>query len=96
MPPATGCPSTGRPGGLEHGFAGVRTVEQYRQHVPVQEYDTLRPYIERQRSTGAAALTTEAPVFYAQTSGSTGTPKYIPIPPSTLRTHRAEQALFTY
>lgn len=82
--------------GLEHGFAGIRTAEQYRQHVPVQEYDTLRPYIERQRSTGAAALTTEAPVFYAQTSGSTGTPKYIPIPPSTLRTHRAEQALFTY
>ena len=64
--------------------------------MPVQEYDTLRPYIERQRCTGAAALTAEAPVFYAQTSGSTGTPKYIPIPPSTLRTHRAEQALFTY
>jgi len=82
--------------GLEHAFAGIRTSEQYRQHVPVQEYDTLRPYIERQRTTGAAALTTEAPVFYAQTSGSTGTPKYIPIPPSTLRTHRAEQALFTY
>ena len=51
------------------------TVER----VPVQDYDTLRPYIERQRSTGAAALTTEAPLFYAQTSGSTGTPKYIPI-----------------
>ena len=82
--------------GLEHAFAGIRTAEQYRQHVPVQEYDTLRPYIERQRTTGATALTTEAPVFYAQTSGSTGTPKYIPIPPSTLRTHRAEQALFTY
>ena len=82
--------------GVEHGFADIRTAEQFRQRVPVQDYDKLRAYIERQRCTGAAALTAEAPLFYAQTSGSTGAPKYIPIPPSVVRTHHAEQALFTY
>jgi GH3 auxin-responsive promoter len=82
--------------GIEHGFADIRSVDQYRHRVPVQDYDTLRPYIERQRRTGGAALTAEAPLFYAQTSGSTGAPKYIPVPPSVVRTHRAEQALFTY
>jgi hypothetical protein len=82
--------------GLEHGFADIRTAERFRQNVPVQEYDTLRPYIERQRCTGATALTADAPLFYAQTSGSTGTPKYIPISATALRMHRAEQALFTY
>ncbi len=82
--------------GVEHGFAQTRSAQEYRQRVPVQEYDTLRPSIERQRCTGIAALTTEAPLFYAQTSGSTGAPKYIPITPTALRIHRAEQALFTY
>jgi hypothetical protein len=64
--------------------------------VPIQDYEKLQPYIERQRSTGAAALTAEAPLFYAQTSGSTGSPKYIPMPPSAVAMHRAEQSLFTY
>src|SRR4029453_8090181 len=32
----------------------------------------------------------------AQESGPTGTPKYIPITPSALEMHRAEQALFSY
>src|SRR5262245_48327227 len=82
--------------GTAHGFAAIRTADDYVASVPVQDYDSLRPYIERQRCTGVASLTTEAPVFYAQTSGSTGRPKYIPIPPSALRIHRAEQTLFTY
>jgi hypothetical protein len=82
--------------GLEHGFAAVNTAEQFRQRVPVQDYESLRRYIEHQRCTGAAALTVDPPLFYAQTSGSTGKPKYIPVPASALRMHRAEQALFTY
>lgn len=64
--------------------------------MPAQDYETLRGYIERQRVTGAAALTAEPPLFYAQTSGSTGKPKYIPVTASALRMHRTEQALFTY
>ena len=64
--------------------------------MPVQDYETLRPYVEDQRLTGAPALTAESPLFYAQTSGTTGKPKYIPITPSVLAMHRAEQALFSY
>ncbi len=82
--------------GVEHRFADIRAPGHFRDRVPVQDYETLRGYIDRQRCTGAAALTTEPPLFYAQTSGSTGKPKYIPVTESTLRMHRAEQALFTY
>jgi hypothetical protein len=82
--------------GTEHSFAEVRSADEYRARLPVQDYDSLRPYIDRQRRTGEPALTAEAPLFYAQTSGSTGTPKYIPISPTALAMHRAEQALFTY
>ncbi len=82
--------------GVEHRFASIRTVDAFREQVPVQDYETLRGYIEHQRSTGAPALTAESPLFYAQTSGSTGQPKFIPVCASTIRAHRAEQALFTY
>ena len=82
--------------GIEHRFDGIANASEYRDRVPVQDYEALRPYIDDQRRTGVQALTAESPVFYAQTSGSTGTPKYIPITPSGLEMHRAEQALFSY
>jgi hypothetical protein len=82
--------------GIEHGFGDIRTPEDFRQRVAVQDYEKLRDYIERQRRTGEPALTAEPPLFYAQTSGSTGKPKYIPVCASALRLYRAEQALFTY
>ncbi|MEP6592071.1 MAG: GH3 auxin-responsive promoter family protein [Acidobacteriota bacterium] len=82
--------------GREHGFAEIRDAAQFQEHVPIQDYEHLRPYIDEQRRTGAPALTQEAPLFYAQTSGSTGLPKYIPITPTLLAFHRREQALFSY
>jgi hypothetical protein len=82
--------------GREHGFADIACARRFRERVPMQQYETLRPYIERQRCSGEAALTAEAPLFYAQTSGTTGTPKYVPITQTSLATHRADQALFSY
>jgi hypothetical protein len=82
--------------GHAHRFSDLRTPREFREQVPVQEYETLRGYIERQRCSGVSALTAEPPLFYAQTSGSTGRPKYIPVCASALRIYRAEQALFTY
>ena len=82
--------------GVEHGFSDIRDPAHFRERVPVQDYEQLRPYIDEQRCTGAPALTKEAPLFYAQTSGSTGAPKYIPITPTMLAFHKQEQALFSY
>jgi hypothetical protein len=82
--------------GERHGFRAIRSADDYAAGVPVQDYEHLRPYVERQRVTGEPALTQEAPVLYAQTSGSTGTPKYVPVTPSVLAIHRAEQKIFSY
>jgi GH3 auxin-responsive promoter len=82
--------------GVAHGFKDIRNAADFRERVPVQEYEQLRPHIDEQRRTGLSALTREAPLFYAQTSGSTGTPKYIPITPAMLALHKREQALFSY
>ena len=82
--------------GREHGFDTIRNHRDFETRVPIQEYETLRPYIDEQRRTGAAALTAEAPAFYAQTSGTTSKPKHIPVTPSMLAMQRREQALFSY
>jgi hypothetical protein len=82
--------------GKKHQFSEIRNYAEFQHNIPVQTYETLRPYIEEQRLTGAQALTTESPKFYAQTSGTTGEPKYIPITPTTLKMHSDEQSLFSY
>jgi hypothetical protein len=82
--------------GKAHGFDSIRTPDDYARQVPVQHYELLRPYVERQRKLGQPALTAEAPMFYAQTSGSTGEPKYIPITPSTFEMNRREQKVFSF
>ena len=82
--------------GRAHQFAAIGTPADYARHVPVQHYEDMRPHVERQRTTGEPALTTEAPVFYAQTSGTTGAPKYVPITPTVLTVTRTEQKIFSY
>ena len=82
--------------GKKHQFTEICNYAEFQQNIPVQTYETLRPYIEEQRLTNIKALTTESPKFYAQTSGTTGEPKYIPITSTTLKMHQDEQSLFSY
>ena len=65
--------------GRKHQFDSIDTVEQYRQQVPVHDFELLRPYIEKQRDTGTESLTAEPVIHYNRTSGTTGTPKDVPI-----------------
>lgn len=82
--------------GIKHGFSNISHYADFQKNIAIQTYDSLRPYIEEQRLTGAQALTAESPQFYAQTSGTTGNPKYIPITSTTLKSHSDEQSLFSY
>lgn len=82
--------------GRKHGFDGIRDAATFSARVPVQDYETLRPYVDDQRRAGVQALTMEQPVFYAQTSGSTGKPKYVPVTPAMFAMQKSEQRLFSY
>ena len=82
--------------GREHGFAAIKSYRDFVEAVPVQTYETLRPYIEDQERTGEPALNTERPVMYARTSGTTGEAKLIPILRKTIRDHKRSQALQSY
>jgi len=82
--------------GRTHGFRSIRGHAEFAKAVPVNDYEALRPHIERQETTGEAALTTEAPLMYAVTSGTTGEPKFIPVTPTGLsRQAKAQRLLAT-
>ena len=80
--------------GIRHGFADIGSEEAFRERVPVQEYEDLRPYVEEQERSGLPQLTRESPVMYNQTSGTTGTPKYVPVLKSGLERSKRLQKLF--
>ena len=64
--------------GKEHNFERISSVEEFRERVPINDYNNLEPYITRQQE-GNLELTVAEPVFYTRTSGTTGRHKYIPL-----------------
>ncbi len=66
--------------GKDHGFAGIRTVADFRTRVPVAPYERLAPYIERVKAGDTNALLADDTVrLFALTSGTTAARKFIPI-----------------
>ncbi|MDR1278999.1 MAG: GH3 auxin-responsive promoter family protein [Treponema sp.] len=72
--------------GKEHRFADIlqaQTPEElfrrYREQVPINDYEDLRPYIERHKNGEPDVLFPGKPKMYATTSGTTKEPKWVPI-----------------
>ncbi len=72
--------------GREHHFADIlkaASAEElfrlYRENVKVNDYEDLRPYVERHKHGQAGILFPGKPLLYATTSGTTSEPKWIPI-----------------
>jgi len=82
--------------GQKYGFESIVDYETYKQRVPVQTYEDLRPFIEKQLSQGTIELTPTMPCMYAVSSGTTGQPKMLPILKETLRQQRRAQRIFSY
>ncbi|HIK56705.1 MAG TPA: GH3 auxin-responsive promoter family protein [Synechococcales cyanobacterium M55_K2018_004] len=60
-------------------LADIRTVDQYRERVPILPYSSYEPYIERVAQ-GEPGVMTADPVLYLNlTSGSTGKQKLVPV-----------------
>jgi hypothetical protein len=64
--------------GIAHGFSGIRSIGDYRKSVPLNDCESLRPYIERMTRGEKNILTKDRVVFFGATSGTTAKPKYIP------------------
>ena len=82
--------------GRGHGFSRAGSPAAYREAVPVQTYEDLRPLIERQELTGERCLTMEPPVYYHRTSGTVGAAKNIPVTASGLKRMKQDQRVAAY
>jgi hypothetical protein len=64
--------------GRRHGFAKIRTVEQFQRRVPLSDYDALAPDIDRIAAGEPAVLTADRVTRLATSSGSTAARKLVP------------------
>ena len=67
--------------GRVHGFSSIRSVEDFRRHVPLSTYESYRPYIERLKQGDLRAMFGPGTrlLMFALTSGTTNESKYIPV-----------------
>jgi hypothetical protein len=67
--------------GRKHDFARVRHHADFVRHVPVGDYDTFSPYIDRMRAGERDLIVPESVLYFGNSSGSSnhGKSKFLPI-----------------
>jgi len=76
--------------GRDHDFAAIKTIEDFRRNVPINQYEDLAPYIKDVAAgdTGALFPKSEDVLAFACTTGTTGEPKLNPVTRSWLKEYR--------
>ncbi len=84
--------------GRDHGLHAVKTYEEFREAVPIRDYEAFTPYIDRIKSGEQGVLWKGKPIYFAKTSGTTSGAKYIPITSESISNHinGARDALLCY
>ncbi|QIP11215.1 GH3 auxin-responsive promoter family protein [Spirosoma aureum] len=84
--------------GRIHHFRDIQTVDDFRQAVPVRDYEDLKPYIDQILAGTPDVLWKGQPLYLAKTSGTTSGTKYIPITKDSIPNHinSARDALLNY
>lgn len=84
--------------GKDHHLDEVKTMEEFRQAVPIRDYEQLKPYIELIKEGKHNILWKGKPIYFAKTSGTTSGVKYIPITKESIpnHIHSARNALLCY
>jgi hypothetical protein len=80
--------------GRAHGFAEIKTLEQYRERVPIAPWDRFEPYIERMLGGEDNVLIPDQPTLFARSSGTTGKPKHVPVTPMYLGEYRVPRRVW--
>ena len=84
--------------GKAHNFGQIKTYEDFKKHVPIRDYEDLRPYIEHVTNGEENVLWPGKPLYLTKTSGTTSGVKYIPISKESMPGHilSARNALLAY
>ena len=84
--------------GKDHGFASLKTHHDFIAHVPIRDYEALKPYVDRVVAGESNVLWPGKPLYFAKTSGTTSGAKYIPLTKESMPYHisAARNAILTY
>jgi len=65
--------------GKQYGFSEIKNYEQFKERVPLNDYESLKPLIERTRRGEQNLLWSSEIRWFAKSSGTTDKSKYIPV-----------------
>ena len=84
--------------GREHNFSAIRNYADFKDNVPVRDYEDLKPWIDDVVKGTPDVLWKGKPTYLAKTSGTTSGTKYIPITAESIPNHinGARNALLSY
>ncbi|MEM9671351.1 MAG: GH3 auxin-responsive promoter family protein [Bacteroidota bacterium] len=84
--------------GKDHHLEEVSSYEEFKQAVPIRDYEDLKPYVNRIIGGKSDVLWPGKPAYFAKTSGTTSGAKYIPITKDSIPNHinSARNALLSY
>lgn len=84
--------------GKDHRFDAINSYQEFKQAVPIQDYEGLRTYIDRVATGEVNVLWPGKPIYLCKTSGTTSGAKYIPITKQSMPNHidTARNALLSY
>ena len=84
--------------GIDHNFNNDSDDYDKICQVNIQDYESLKPYIERVKNGEENVLWKGKPIYFAKTSGTTSGAKFIPITKESIGHHMvaARNALFAY
>lgn len=84
--------------GRDHGFGDIKNHEDFKQQVPIRDYEALSPYVNQIMQGKSDVLWRGKPAYFAKTSGTTSGAKYIPITKDSVPNHinSARNALLSY
>ena len=84
--------------GRDHQFSTIKTYEDFKQHIPIVDYEQFKSYIELIKEGAEHVCWKGKPLYFAKTSGTTSGVKYIPISKDSISNHidTAKFALLNY
>ena len=84
--------------GKDHNFSSIKTYEDFKRNIPVNDYEGLKEYVEKVVDGESDVLWPGLPLYFCKTSGTTSGVKYIPISKESMQHHidAAKNALLMY
>ncbi|MDF1694228.1 MAG: GH3 auxin-responsive promoter family protein [Saprospiraceae bacterium] len=84
--------------GRDHRFNDIKSYEDFKQHIPVKDYEGIRSYVDLIIAGEKDVLWPGVPKYFAKTSGTTSGVKYIPLTHDSMSNHLnpARNAMLNY